>query len=55
MLVDYLLKTEDSKYIDLNKLDKAFFQHNISYKDFKNLPWKTASDKLLLDKAFNFA
>ena len=36
-----------------NELDKACFQHETAYKDFKDLPWKTASDKILRDKAFN--
>ena len=27
----------------------------MAYGDFKDLPWKTASDKVLCNKAFNFA
>ena len=42
--------TGDSQYIYQNKLDKACFQHNMAYWDFKNLPRKIASDKILCDK-----
>ena len=42
-------------FIYKNELDKACFQHDISYRDFKDLLRKTASDKVLRDKAFNIA
>ena len=42
----------DSRYIYKKKLDKACFQHDIVYEDYKDLPRKTASDKVLCDKAF---
>ena len=48
-------ETGDSRYIYRNKLDKACFQHDMSYGDFKDLTRRTASDKILLDKAFNIA
>ena len=38
-----------------NELDKACFQHDMTYGDFKDLPRRTASDKVLRDKAFNIA
>ena len=38
-----------------NKLDKACFQHDMAYGDFKDLAERTASDKVLKDKAFNIA
>ena len=38
-----------------NKLDKACFQHDMAYGDFKDLARRTASDKVLRDKAFNIA
>ena len=38
-----------------NKLGKACFQHDVTYGDFKGLPRRTASDKVLRDKAFCFA
>ena len=36
-------------------VDKACFQHDMAYKDFKDLPRKTTADKLLRDKAFDIA
>ena len=63
MLVDPLEKnkkriqkfkeTGDINYIYKNELDKACFQHNMAYGDFKDLARRTASDKILRDKAFN--
>ena len=34
------------------KLDKACFQRDMVYRDFKDLTRRTASDKILSDKAF---
>ena len=48
-------ETGDSRYIHQNKLDKACFQHDMAYGDFRNLTRRTASDKILRDKAFNIA
>ena len=48
-------ETGDTSYIYKNELDKACFQHDMAYGDFKNLARKTASDKTLRDKAFNIA
>ena len=49
-------ETGDSRYIYQNKLDKACFQHDMSYRDFKNFLFRrAASDKALYDKAFNIA
>ena len=62
MFVDHLLKTKkiqqfketgDTSYIHKNELDKPCFQHDVAYGDFKNLKRRTASDKILRDKAFN--
>ena len=44
----------DSWYIYQNELDKACFQHDMAYGDFKDLT-RTASDKILHDKAFKIA
>ena len=64
MLVDHLLKTKkiqnfketgDRKYIYRNDLDKAFFQHDMAYGDFKDLARRTQSDKVLRNNAFNIA
>ena len=38
-----------------NVLDKAFFQHDMAYGDFKDLARRTDSDKILREKAFNIA
>ena len=46
-------QTGDSRYIYKNELDKACFQHDMSYGDFKDLKKRTAADKVLRDKAFN--
>ena len=48
-------ETGDSTYIYQNGLDKACFQHDLAYVDFKDLPWRTACDKVLRDKVFNIA
>ena len=45
-------KTGDTRYIYKNELDKACFQHDIAYGNFKDLPKRTASDKVLRDKTF---
>ena len=45
----------DSRYIYRNELDKARFQHDMAYGDFKDLKKRTAADKVLRDKAFNIA
>ena len=46
-------KTGDTSYIYKNELDKACFQHDVDYRDFKDLARGTASDKVLRHKAFN--
>ena len=43
----------DWKYVYQNKLDKACFQHDIAYRNFKDLNRRTIADKVLRDKAFN--
>ena len=48
-------ETGDTSYIYKNKLDKVCFQHDMAYGDFKDLARRTASDKILRDKAFNSA
>ena len=48
-------ETGDTKYIYRNKLDKACFQHNMAYGDFKDLAKRAGADKALRDKAFNIA
>ena len=48
-------ETGDTNYIYKNELDKACFQHDMAYGDFKDLARRTASYKVLRDKAFNIA
>ena len=48
-------ETGDTSYIYKNELDKACFQHDMAYGDFKDLKRRTASEKVLRDKAFNIA
>ena len=48
-------ETGDPRYIYINELDKACFQHHMVYGDFKDLAKRTAADKVLRDKAFNIA
>ena len=48
-------ETGDTKYIYRNELDKACFQHDMTYGDFKDLARRTSSDKVLRDKASNIA
>ena len=38
-----------------NELDKAWFQNDVPYGDFKDLIRRTASDNILPDKGFNIA
>ena len=48
-------ETGDSGYIYQNELDKACFQHDMAYGNFKDLTRRTATDKILRDKTFNIA
>ena len=48
-------ETGDTNYIYKNELDRACFQHDMAYEDFKDLAKRTASDNVLRYKAFNLA
>ena len=48
-------ETGDTNYIYKNELDKACFQHEMTYGDVKDLARRTAFDKVLRDKAFIIA
>ena len=48
-------ETGDSRYIYRNELDKACFQHDMTYGDFKYFAKRTAADRVLRDKGFNIA
>ena len=39
----------------MNELNEACFQHDMSYRDFKDFSRRTFADKLFCDKAFNIA
>ena len=43
----------DSRYIYRNELDKACFQYDMVYRDFKDLAKRTVADKVFRDKVFN--
>ena len=47
--------TGNIDFIYKNELDKACFQHDMAYGKAKDLVRRTQSDKVLRDKAFNFA
>ena len=53
--IQKLKETGNTSYIYKNELDKACFQHDMAYGDFKDLIRRTASDKILGDKALNIA
>ena len=40
----------DSRHIYQNKLDKACFQHDMSYGNFRDLNRRKVANKVLLDK-----
>ena len=48
-------ETGGTSYIYKNELDKACSQHDMAYGDFKDLPKRTAADKVLRNKAFKIA
>ena len=48
-----LKKSAGSRYIYQNELDKACFQHDMAFGDFKDLTRRIASNKILRDKAIN--
>ena len=54
-IIQIFKETGDTSNIFKNELDKACFQHDMAYRDFKDLKRRKASDKVLRDKAFNIA
>ena len=48
-------ETGDTSYIYKNELDKACFQYDMAYRDFKDIKRRTAFNKILRDQAFNIA
>ena len=53
--INKFMKTGDTQFIYRNDLDKACFQHDAAYSESKDLAKRTASDRVLRDKAFNIA
>ena len=53
--VQKLNETGNTDHIYKNELDGACFQHDMAYRDFKDLEKRTFADKLLRDKAFKIA
>ena len=53
--IQKLKKTGDTSYIYKNELDKACFERDMAYGDFKDLAKRIAADKVLRDKAFKIA
>ena len=53
--IEKFMKTGITDFIYRNGLDKACFQHDMTYGNFKDLTRRTASDKVLRDKAFKIA
>ena len=51
--INKFMKPGDTRYIYRNDLDKSCFQHDAAYSKCKDLAKRTASDKILRDKAFN--
>ena len=49
------MQTGDTNYIYKNELNEACFQHDMAYRDFKDLKRRTQSDKVLKDKALKSA
>ena len=49
--IQKLKEARDSKYIYQNELDKLCFQHDMAYGDFKELPRRSITDKILHEKA----
>ena len=52
--IQKFIQTGDTNYIYKNELDKACFQHDMAYGDFKVLK-RTQSDKVLKEEAFKIA
>ena len=48
-------ETGETSQIYKNEFDKACFQYDMAYEDFKDLERRTASDKVFRGKAFNIA
>ena len=53
--IENFKETGDTNYIYKNEFNKACFEHDMAYGDFKDLARRTVSDNVLRHKAFNIA
>ena len=53
--IQKFLRLENIENIYKNDLDKAYFQHDMAYRKYKDLNKRAQSDKVLRDKAFEIA
>ena len=53
--IEQFMKTGNTDFIYKNELDKACFQHDMTYGKSKDLVKRTQSDKVLRDKVFRIA
>ena len=53
--IEKFMQSGNTDFIYKNELDKACFQHDVAYGDFKDLKRRAACDTILRDKAFNVA
>ena len=53
--IEKFMQSENTYFSYKNELDKVCFQHDMAYRKSKDLITRTQSDKVLKDKAFNFA
>ena len=53
--IEKFMQTGNTDFIYKNELDKACFQHDMTYGKSKDLVRRTQSDKVLKDKTFKIA
>ena len=53
--IEKFMQTGNTEYIYKNDLDKACFEHDMTYDKFKDLNKRTQLDRILTDKAFEIA
>ena len=53
--MDKFKEAGDTCYIYPDEIDKANFQHDLAYGNYRDFAKRPSSDKVLRDKAFNIA
>ena len=53
--IEKFMQTGNTDFIYKNELNKACFQHDMAYRNAKDLVRRTQSDKILRDKAIKIA